>query len=84
MIKLKIINMIININNQMLLFINLIGMIRIKSNKLLVKIINLINLLAQYLKLAKDLHPFDQMMKEILLLKNMKMAVDIRVLKVMV
>jgi uncharacterized membrane protein len=76
--------MIININNQMLLFINLIGMIRIKSNKLLVKIINLINLLAQYLKLAKDLHPFDQMMKEILLLKNMKMAVDIRVLKVMV
>jgi hypothetical protein len=82
MIKLKSINMIIN--NQMLLFINLIGMIRIKSNKLLLKIINLINLLAQYQKLVKDLHLFDQMMKEILLLKSMKMAVDIRVLKVMV
>ena len=68
----------------MLLFINLIGMIRVISNKLMVKIINLTILLAQYLKLVKNLHLLDQMMKEILLLKNIRMAVDIKVLKVMV
>ena len=68
----------------MLLFINLIGMIRVISNKLMVKMINLTILLAQYLKLVKNLHLFDQMMKEILLLKNMRMAVDIKVLKAMV
>jgi hypothetical protein len=59
-------------------------MIRVISNKLMVKIINLTILLAQYLKLVKNLHLLDQMMKEILLLKNIRMAVDIKVLKVMV
>ena len=59
-------------------------MIRVISDKLMVKIINLTILLAQYLKLVKNLHLLDQMMKEILLLKNIRMAVDIKVLKVMV